>query len=103
MSAYEATFGSTDCHVRVDIRSNGRNAMMFAATPFVISHDRNVFNWFPDAAGEPIEFVDRGEGVALARAATFLEDQFGRQSGGFVKAADRSTPVVLKPLTRPMP
>lgn len=101
MSAYEATFGSTDCHVRVESRSNGREAPIFAATPFVISHDRNVFNWLPDAAGDPIEFLDRAEAAALARAATFLVDQFGRQNGEFVKAADRSAPVVLKPLARP--
>jgi hypothetical protein len=101
MSAFEATFGSMECHVRVEPRSNERGEMMFAATPFVISRDRNLFNWFPDSAGAPIEFLAGGEDAALACAATFLTVRFGSQHAEFVKAPERSTPVVLKPLASP--
>ena len=97
MSNFEAIFGARACHVRVEPRSNGPDKTMFAATPFVISPDPNIFNWFPNGAGEPIEFIAFDEAVALAHAALFLSERFGGQRGQFVKAPERSAPVVLKP------
>jgi hypothetical protein len=98
MSAFEATFGCMDCHVRVESRSNGHSELMFAATPFVISRDPHIFNWFPNGVGEPIEFLAFSEDAALAHAAMFLTDWFGGQRARFVKAPERSSSVMLKPL-----
>jgi hypothetical protein len=100
MNAFEATFGATHCHVRVEARSPAGTEPVFAATPFVIAEDPNVFFWFADDAGEPVQFLDGAEDRALARAATFLVKRFGLQAGLFAKAPERSAPVVLKQFTR---
>lgn len=100
MNAWEATFGATHCHVRVEARSTAGPEPVFAATPFVIAEDPNLFYWFADEAGEPVQFFDGAEDRALASAATFLVKRFGLQDGRFVKAPERSAPVVLKPLAR---
>jgi hypothetical protein len=99
VNAFEATFGTTHCHVRVEARSTAGPEPVFAATPFVIASDPNVFYWFADDAGEPIQFLDGAEDRALAHAAAFLVKRFGRQDGRFARAAERSAPVVLKPFT----
>jgi hypothetical protein len=100
VNAWEATFGATRCHVRVEARSTAGPQPVFAATPFVIAKDPNVFYWCADEAGEPVQFLDGTEDRALARAATFLVERFGQQGGRFARAPERSAPVVLKPLTR---
>jgi hypothetical protein len=103
MSAFEATFGCMDCHVRVESRSNGHSELMFAATPFVISRDPHIFNWFPNGVGEPIEFLAFSEDAALAHAAMFLTDWFGGQRARFVKAPEREKRPRISRITRTQP